>query len=134
MTKIIDIEGIGPKYSELLINAGIETTDVLLEKCATPELRAALASELDVTEKMLLEWANRADLMRISGVGEEYSDLLEAAGVDTVVELGGRVAANLHAKMIEVNEEKELVRAVPSLNDVEDWVSQAKSMDRAIHY
>ncbi|MEM8548199.1 MAG: DUF4332 domain-containing protein, partial [Pseudomonadota bacterium] len=86
------------------------------------------------TEKQILEWVNRADLCRIKGVGSEYSDLLECAGVDTVPELAGRNADNLHVKMKEVNDAKKLVRSLPSAKQVTDWVAQAKKLPRAVHY
>ncbi len=132
--KIDEIEGIGPAYKEKLNAAGIETTDNLLDTCGDKKGRAALAEKTGVSEGQLLKWTNMADLMRISGVGEEYSELLEAAGVDTVKELRNRNAENLAAKMAEVNEEKKLTRAVPSQSQVEKWVEQAKTLDPKITY
>ena len=73
-----------------------------------------------------------ADLMRISGVGQEYSELLEAAGVDTVKELRNRNAENLAAKMAEVNTSKKLTRTVPSEKTVAGWVEQARTLDPLI--
>ncbi len=132
--KIDEIEGIGPAYKEKLNSAGINTTDDLLEAGADKKGRAALAEKTGVGEGQILKWTNMADLMRISGVGEEYSELLEAAGVDTVKELRNRNAENLAAKMAEVNEEKKLTRAVPSASQVEKWVEQAKTLDPKITY
>ncbi len=132
--KIDEIEGIGPAYKEKLNGAGIETTDNLLETCGDKKGRAALAEKTGLSEGQILKWTNMADLMRISGVGEEYSELLEAAGVDTVKELRNRNAENLAAKMAEVNEEKKLTRAVPSTSQVEKWVEQAKTLDPKITY
>ena len=132
--KIDEIEGIGPAYKEKLNAAGINTTDDLLEAGADKKGRAALAEKTGVGEGQILKWTNMADLMRISGVGEEYSELLEAAGVDTVKELRNRNAENLAAKMAEVNEEKKLTRAVPSASQVEKWVEQAKTLDPKITY
>ena len=132
--KIDEIEGIGPAYKEKLNGAGINTTDDLLEAGADKKGRAALAEKTGVGEGQILKWTNMADLMRISGVGEEYSELLEAAGVDTVKELRNRNAENLAAKMAEVNEEKKLTRAVPSASQVEKWVEQAKTLDPKITY
>ncbi len=132
--KIEEIEGIGPVYAEKLGAAGITTTDQLLEACADPKGRADMAGKCDIEQKRILRWANMADLMRISGVGEEYSDLLEAAGVDTVKELRTRVAANLHAKMVEVNEAKKLVRQVPAETQVTKWVEQARDLDPKLTY
>jgi predicted flap endonuclease-1-like 5' DNA nuclease len=132
--KIEEIEGIGPVYAEKLGGAGIKTTDDLLDKCASKEGRAATAKDTDISEKLVLRWANMADLMRISGVGEEYSDLLEAAGVDTVKELRNRNAENLTAKMAEVNAEKNLTRALPGQSQVEKWVEQAKELPPMLTY
>lgn len=134
MTKIIDLEGVGPVYAEKLIGAGVKTVEALLKAGATPKGREALAEKAGVTKDQVLEWTNYADLYRIKGVGEEYSQLLEAAGVDTVPELAQRKAENLHAKMVEINTAKKLVRQLPSLQMVESWVAQAKALPRAIEY
>ena len=134
MPRIIDIEGIGPTYAKKLKEAGVDTTEELLEACCTPRGREDLAEKTGISPKLILEWANLADLFRVKGVGEEYSDLLEEAGVDTIVELSRRVPENLHAKILEVNEEKKLVRRPPSLKMVEDWVEQAKKLPRKMEY
>ena len=134
MAKIADIEGIGPTYAEKLAGAGITTTDQLLEKGADPKGRKEIASKSGIGDKQILGWVNRADLTRIKGVGSEYADLLECAGVDTVPELKGRSARNLHAKMAEINEQKKLVRKLPTESQVNDWVDQAKKLKRAISY
>jgi len=134
MTKIIDLEGVGPVYAEKLVAAGVKTVEGLLKAGATPKGREALAAKAGVSKDKILEWTNYADLYRIKGVGEEYSQLLEAAGVDTVRELAQRKAENLHAKMLEVNTAKKLVRQVPTLKMVESWVAQAKELPRAIEY
>jgi predicted flap endonuclease-1-like 5' DNA nuclease len=130
--KIEEIEGIGPAFAEKLAAADIKTTDDLLKLCCDAGGRKSTAEKTAVSEKQLLKWANMADLMRISGVGSEYSELLEAAGVDTVKELRNRNAANLAAKMAEVNEEKKLTRTVPSEKVVIGWVEQAKTLDPLI--
>lgn len=132
--KIEEIEGIGATYAEKLAGAGVTTVEGLLEAGAKPVGRKALEDKTGVSGKLILRWVNMADLFRIKGVGEEYSDLLEAAGVDTVPELAQRSAANLHAKMVEVNEAKKLVRALPGESQVADWVTQAKDLPRAVHY
>jgi predicted flap endonuclease-1-like 5' DNA nuclease len=132
MANIAEVEGIGPAYAEKLAAVGIKTTDALLSEGATKKGREAIAEKSGISEKHILEWVNHCDLMRIKGVGSEYSDLLEAAGVDSVPELGQRNAANLHAKMAEVNEEKNLVRALPSESQVEDWVAQAKTLEKIV--
>ena len=134
MTKLTEVEGIGASYSEKLIAAGCTTQEQLLSDCAKPAGRKALAEKTGISDKLILKWANRADLARIKGVGSEYADLLECAGVDTVPELAQRNAGNLHAKMEEVNEEKKLVRTLPSASQVEGWVAQAKELPRALHY
>jgi len=134
MTKIIDIEGIGPVYTEKLVKAGIRTVEALLSAGATPRGREELSRKSGIDKTYILEWVNHADLYRIKGVAEEYSDLLEEAGVDTVVELAQRRADNLYAKIIEVNNKKKLVRRVPSLSEVTRWVDQAKRLPRAVHY
>ncbi len=134
MAKISDIEGIGATYAEKLQANGITTTDALLERAADPKGRKQLAQDTEISGKLVLRWVNMADLFRIKGVGEEYADLLEAAGVDTVVELAQRNAGNLHAKMTEVNAEKNLVRQMPSSGKVAQWVDEAKSLPRAITY
>ena len=133
-TNIMEIEGIGPKYAEELNEIGIKTTTDLLEAGGTPAGRDSIAEKTGISETLILEWVNLSDLFRIRGVGEEYSDLLEEAGVDTVPELAQRNPANLHAKLIEINEEKEVVRRTPSLDVVTNWVNEAKTLPRKIHY
>ena len=134
MAKISEVEGIGPSYAEKLQSAGIKTTDDLLEHCKSSKGRKDIADSTGISEKLVLRWTNQADLFRIKGVGEEYAELLEAAGVDTVPELSQRNPANLCTKMSEVNEEKNLTRKPPSEKQVSDWVSQAKSLPRVIEY
>lgn len=132
--KIEELEGVGPAYAEKLAAAGVTTVERLLEAGAKPEGRKALEEASGLSGKLILRWVNMADLFRIKGVGEEYADLLEAAGVDTVPELAQRNAANLHAKMAEVNAAKALVRALPGESQVASWVEQAKALPRAVHY
>ncbi|TQV82125.1 DUF4332 domain-containing protein [Denitrobaculum tricleocarpae] len=132
--KIEEIEGIGGVYREKLSAAGIDTTDSLLQACGTPAGRKALAETSEISEKMLLTWANMADLMRINGVGKQFAELLEAAGVDTVKELKHRNAANLAEKMTEINEQKSLTNGAVSEGQVSGWIEQAKTMDPAISY
>ena len=129
-----DIEGIGKQYGVMLREAGIKDTDGLLAAGRTPAQRKELADTTGISPKLLMEWINHADLYRIKGVGSEYADLLEAAGVDTVPELAQRNASNLAAKLAEVNETKKLVRTVPSEKVVADWVEQAKGLPRMIEY
>ena len=134
MTALADIEGIGPAYADKLKTAGLTSIENLLEVCCTKKGRKDIAEKSGLSEKLILGWANRADLTRIKGVSTQYADLLECAGVDTVPELAQRNAANLQAKMAEVNEEKSLVRKVPAPSQVEDWVAQAKDLPRKISH
>ncbi|UJX44476.1 DUF4332 domain-containing protein [Xanthobacter sp. YC-JY1] len=131
---IIEIEGVGAVYAEKLKTAGITTTEGLLEKAKSPKLRKELAVATGIDESRILKWANMADLMRIKGVGEEYSELLEAAGVDTVKELKTRVPANLTKAMAEANAKRKLVRALPTESMVEKWVAQAKELPPVLTY
>ena len=135
MARIIGIEGIGPKYKQLLKEkARISTTDALLTASATPKQRMELAATTGISPKLILEWANLADLFRIEGVGEEYSDLLEEAGVDTVVELAGRNPENLYEALSTVNDRKKLVRRLPGPKQVNTWVAKAKKLKRVLKY
>lgn len=134
MAKIVDIEGIGEVYTAKLEGIGIATTQGLLKRGATPKGRKEIAESADISGNLVLEWVNRADLFRIKGVAEEYSDLLEVAGVDTVPELAQRNPENLYKALAEANAEKEVVRRLPSQRQVADWVAQAKELDRVITY
>jgi predicted flap endonuclease-1-like 5' DNA nuclease len=134
MTSLIAIEGIGPKNAEKLARVGVRSTEALLERGGKAKDRKSLAAESGISDTQILEWVNRADLFRIPGIGEQFSDLLEKAGVDTVVELSKRVAKNLHATMAEVNAAKNLVNRMPSVGMVEDWIKAAKSLPRAVEY
>jgi predicted flap endonuclease-1-like 5' DNA nuclease len=134
MPKIENIEGIGAVYSKKLVEVGIRTTDDLLKIGASAKNREELEKKTGIAKKLILEWVNLADLYRIKGVGPEYSDLLEESGVDTIVELSKRIPDNLHAKMLEVNEKKKLVRRPPPLNSVKNWVEQAKKLNRVVEY
>lgn len=134
MTKLSTIEGIGPVYADKLRAAGVKTLEALLHRGETPKGRKELAEETGIGAENILNWVNRADLMRIPGVGEEYSDLLEAAGVDTVVELAQRNPDNLHAKLLEVNQSKNLVRRLPNRDMVANWIKQAKTLPRVVSY
>ncbi|MGD8603919.1 MAG: DUF4332 domain-containing protein [Anaerolineales bacterium] len=126
MPRIIDIEGVGQFYAQKLQAIGIRTTERLLKVAGAKRGRQDLAQQTGISEKLILEWVNLSDLMRIKGVGEEYSDLLEEAGVDSVKELRNRVPANLHQKLLETNKVKKLVRRVPSFKEVRRWVQEAK--------
>lgn len=134
MARITDIEGIGPVNAEKLSQAGIKSVEGLLKACAAKAGRKATAAATEIAESTLLEWTNMADLFRVKGVSSQYAELLKAAGVDTVKELRNRNAANLHAKMVEVNEAKSLVRQLPSPKQVEGYVEQAKGLDAVMTY
>ena len=134
MAKLETIEGIGSVYAEKLREKGIGTVEALLEAGATPAGRRGLEEKTGIGHALILEWVNLADLMRIKGVGEEYSDLLEEAGVDTVKELRRRVPENLYRAIVEVNEAKELVRRLPTSRMVADWVEQAKTLPPKVTY
>lgn len=134
MPSIIDVEGIGPAYKKKLVKVDILTTDALLEAGGTPKGRKDLADKTGIGDALILEWVNLADLYRIKGVGSEYSDLLEEAGVDTIVELSKRVPKNLHEKIVEVNAKKKLVRKLPTEDQIADWVDQAKKLPRKVSY
>jgi len=134
MPTITDIEGIGEKFAEKLQSAGVRTTEALLKKGGTSANRKDLAMQIDVSDHQILEWVNRADLYRIKGVGSEYADLLEAAGVDTVRELAKRQAGNLFENLKMINDEKKKVRKLPTADQVAEWVKQAKSLPRAVEY
>jgi predicted flap endonuclease-1-like 5' DNA nuclease len=134
MTKLVEIEGIGETYAKKLEGIGISTVQALLDKGASPKGRKEIAEQADVSEKLVLRWANRADLARVKGIGEEYADLLEVAGVDTAPELAQRNAANLHARMAEANDAKNLVRKLPSEAQVKGWIEQAKTLPRILTY
>lgn len=134
MSSIKDIEGIGPKFAEKLAEAGIKTTETLLEVAASKKGRSELAAQTGISEASILEWVNRADLFRINGVGEEFSDLLEAAGVDSVPELATRRADNLHAKLLEVNDQKKLVRQVPSEAQIQKFIDEAKTLPKVVSH
>ncbi|NMC53719.1 MAG: DUF4332 domain-containing protein [Chloroflexi bacterium] len=134
MAKLEYVEGIGEAYADKLRAAGVTTTDKLLEMGSTPKGREEIAEKAGIPEKLILEWVNAVDLFRINGVGQEYADLLEEAGVDTVPELAQRKPENLYAKMMEVNTAKKLVRAMPTEAQVADWVAQAKQLPRIVKY
>lgn len=132
--KIAEIEGIGPVFAGKLEKAGITSVEALLEKGASKSGRKAIAGETGIDESKILGWVNMADLFRIKGVASQFSELLEAAGVDTVKELRNRNAANLHAKLVEVQAEKKITRAVPGLSQIEDFIEQAKALPPIVTY
>jgi len=132
MAKLSEIEGIGEAYSTKLEDAGVTSLENLLTTCCEKKGRKDIAEKSGVSEKLILGWVNRADLARVKGISTQYADLLKVAGVDTVPELAQRNAENLQTKMAEINEEKNLVRKIPTTPQVEDWVNQAKELPRVI--
>ena len=134
--KIETIEGVGAKYAKILRKNNIASTKALLTRGATKKGRKELAAETKIDETLILKWCNMCDLMRVKGVAEEYSELLEVAGVDTVKELRKRKPANLQTAMAEANakRKKKLVRQVPGLKQVENWVNSAKELDPVMKY
>jgi predicted flap endonuclease-1-like 5' DNA nuclease len=129
-----DVEGIGPAYAAKLEAAGVKTTDDLLSRGAKPKGREELEKATGIGHGLILEWVNHVDLYRLDGVGSEYADLLEEAGVDSPAELAHRVPANLAAKLAEINEAKKLVRRVPSEAVVAGWIEQAKKLPKIVEH
>lgn len=132
--KITDIEGIGPATQEKFVAAGITTVEQLLEKGAEPAGRKELMEATGLAKEKMLAFVNMADLFRLKGVGSQFAELLQASGVNTVVELSKRKPENLHAKMLEVNEEKHLLKSPPSLEKITAWVEEAKELPRKVNY
>ncbi len=134
MASIDTIEGIDHKQATSLRKARLRTAEALLKKGSTRKGRKEIATTTGISDKLILEWVNRADLMRVRGVGEEYSDLLESTGVDTVKELRRRNPANLLTSMMQANSKKLLVRRLPTEAMVERWVEHAAELDTIIKY
>ena len=132
--KIIDIEGVGEVYAEKLVAVGINKVSELLDKCAAPKGRKELAEATGISEKLILKWTNHADLFRINGVGPQFAELLEAAGVDTVKEFRHRVAENLQPKLVEVNEQKNICNRVPAVSEIQKMIDQAKELEPRMTY
>ena len=131
---VMEIEGVGAAYAEKLYGAGVRTEADLLDRGATRKGRAELAAMTSLPEPTILEWVNHADLMRIHGVGPEYADLLEEAGVDTVPELAHRNPVHLYERIEQVVAERELVRRPPSQSMVAEWIAEASTLGRTIEY
>ena len=132
--KIIDIEGVGETYAEKLTVAGIDTVEKLLERCASAKGRAEVAAETGISEKLILRWTNHADLFRIQGIGPQFAELLEAAGVGTVKELRHRVPANLEKRITEVNEARNLTGRVPSVKELTKMIEGAGTLEPVVTY
>ena len=131
---IQDIEGIGETYAKKLNNVGVKTMDDLMAKGGTPMERVKLAAAVGLTENQILEWVNRADLQRVKGIGSEYADLLETAGVDTVAELAQRNAEFLADRLRAVNQVKQITPNVPGTQLIEEWILKAKSLPKTVEY
>ena len=134
MASMKSIQGIGAVFARKLAKVGIHSTDALLSRGATKKGRKELQEQTGVSEKLILEWVNHADLFRVKGIGGQYADLLEEAGVDTIPELAQRKADNLTARMLKVNNKKSLVTRVPSEIEVVKWIAAAKKMKRVVKY
>jgi len=132
MAKIVDVESIGARYAAKLIKAGVKTTDALLKAGSTPKGRKELAEKTGIGDALILQWVNHVDLYRIKGIGSEYSELLEAACVDTIPKLAQRKAANLTQKLASINHEKKLVRKLPVETQVANWIKQARALPRVV--
>jgi predicted flap endonuclease-1-like 5' DNA nuclease len=134
MAQIEDIEGIGPQYAEKFRAAGINTAEKLLESGATAKGRDELSAQTGIGTKLILTWVNHADLFRIKGVAGQFSELLEAAGVDTVPELAQRNAENLQKALAQTNDEKHLAKTTPSLSQVTAWIDEAKTLPKVVQH
>jgi predicted flap endonuclease-1-like 5' DNA nuclease len=132
MSDVIDVEGIGEVYAQKLKDVGIATTEALLEQGSSREGRKSIAEKSGISESLVLRWVNHVDLFRIKGVEAQYAELLEASGVDSVPELAQRDPANLHPKLVAVNDQRHLVRQLPSPQQVAAWVEHAKTLPRVV--
>jgi len=132
MAKLTDIEGVGESYADKLKEAGVTSADNFLKTCCDKKGRKKIAEATGISEKVILTWANQVDLARVKGVSTQYADLLQKSGIDSVPELAQRNAENLTVKMTEVNEEKNLVRKLPTESQVEGWVAQAKELPKVV--
>jgi predicted flap endonuclease-1-like 5' DNA nuclease len=128
------IAAVGEVDAAKLNEVGVRTTEDLLTRGATRQGRQEIASQTGIDAKLILTWVNHVDLYRVHGVGEEFAQLLEASGVDTVVELAQRNPTNLQAKLVEVNETKQLVRQVAVQSQVARWIEEAKTLPRVVKY
>jgi predicted flap endonuclease-1-like 5' DNA nuclease len=132
--KIIDIQGIGPVFAEKLLAVGIDTDEKLLAAGASAKGSKELEEKTGIRGDLILTWVNHADLFRIKGVGPQFAELLEAAGVDTVKELRNRNAANLAAKMLEINEAKHLCKRTPVEKEIQKYIDGAKALEPVVTY
>jgi len=132
--KIIEIQGVGEVYAQKLSDIGIHTASDLLDKCKTHAGRKDVEAQTGISGKLILTWANHADLFRVKGIGPQFAELLEASGVDTVRELGHRVPENLQQKLEQVNAEKNLTNRVPSVRELQKMIEEAKSCPAVMEY
>lgn len=132
--EITTIEGIGETYGNKLKHAGVNKTGDLLEVAGTKRGREKLSTDTGLPESLILTWVNHADLMRINGIGGQFSELLEAAGVDTVKELSHRNADNLHAKLLEVNDKLGVSGRVPSADELRKMIEQAGQLEQKVFH
>lgn len=128
MRKLVQLEGIGVKFIELLQQAGIEDQRELLEACKNHKGRETLAQETGINPKLLLKWTQQADLARINGIGEDYAELLEQSGVESIPALAQYDARKLYTNMEIINEKNKLVKHMPSISLIKSWISQAKKL------
>lgn len=125
--KIIEIEGIGEKYAEKLIKAGFEKIEELIP--LDKKQMKDLAEKTGISIKLIDKWQEHADLMRIKGVGPEYSDALNQIGIDSVKEFAQRNPENTLERIKKLDEEKpNVIRRLPKLDDIKDWIAQAKKL------
>lgn len=132
--KIVDIEGVGNSYAEKLTAVGVKKVSELLDRCAAPKGRKELAEATGISDKLILRWTNHADLFRIKGVGPQFAELLEVAGVDTVKEFRHRVAEKLQPKLAEVNEARHICGRTPSVKELEKMIELAKGLEPKVTY
>jgi predicted flap endonuclease-1-like 5' DNA nuclease len=134
MHAIGEIEDIDGGNEARLVGLGVRTTDDFLARAATPAGRSGLAAAVSVTEAVVLKWANCADLMRVDGIGMQFADLLEEAGVDTIPELAQRNAHNLHERVVQLNTQRALAGRAPTAPEIESWIAQAQALPRILEY
>jgi predicted flap endonuclease-1-like 5' DNA nuclease len=134
MTKLTYVEGIGVAYAQKLKETGIKSVEDLLKKAGSAQGRKELAIQSGIQVDALLRWVNHADLLRIKGIGAEYAELLETAGVDSSIELARRSSEKLYQRLLEVNQAKKLVRKLPTEFQLDQWISQAKRLSKIVFH
>jgi len=123
-----DIKGIGEIFAAKLAARKVTTTDELLLFGATADGRESLRATTGVHSRQILRWCNWADLMRIQGIGPQFTQLLEAAGVGSLKDLAGSRAENLKARIEDEIRLMRLSAAPPSLTEVRRWITEARMM------